>query len=837
MILRKLRLHIIILLTLTVGYIVPARAQINPTDSLATAIDSVTNANPADSGLKKVDKINLSTDSVYSTPIEKEGFLQDDVDYTATDSIPVDPVTGAVEMFNEAYVKYQDITLKAGYIRIDFNTSTLYAKGLEDSTGKVVQKPIFTEAGKSYRSDEMYYNFSTKKAKIKKVITKEGEGFLHGEDIKKTGDKVIYVKNASYTTCSHEHPHYRIRTTKAKVIPGEKVVTKFAYLEIVDVPTILMVPFGFFPTTEKRKSGILIPTYGSSPFRGYFLKEGGYYWAASEFFDVTLRGDIYTQGGWGLRAQTKYKKRYAYSGNLNLSYNLIRFGREEFAEFNSGAFDNRSDFAIRWVHNQDPKANPTFRFNADVNIASSSFYQVTSTNTQDILTNQLTSSVSFTKTWPGKPYNLTVSARHFQNNANEQLTITLPRATFAVNRQFPFKRKKAVGRRKWYEEIGLTYTGNTSNEVNTTLNSQFFTEEVLLDNARNGVSHVIPISANYRVFDNFVFNPSINYTERWYLRRRDYRFVDSTNSVVQDTVDGFFANRSFNASANLSTKLYGTFRYKGYVQALRHVVTPTIGLSYRPDFSEDFWGYYQEVQSDTMGNTDRFDRYTGQLYGSAPSGRQGSVTFALLNTLETKVRSKQDSSGLKKIKLLERFSLNTSYNMAADEFKWQPLRFTTSSSALNGLVNMNYTANFDFYGYDEELGERVNKSAQEVNGMWLRPTNQTFTSGLSLNPNSFRKKGKQKKQNQQENQNEGENEDGTGVEGIGITEGDPDYYDPRTTFEFKEQWSLTLNYNLRKTYSGLETTVFNLLMYLEIFNSPKIGRLVLEPVMTLQLKM
>ena len=804
----RLGLKIIILLTLIVGFVVPSQAQVQPTDSSDFHMDSIAISpfyqNPSDTNLKKTDKIRLSPDSVYST--NADGFLEDNVDYTAEDSIVGSPGDGSAELYNKAYVKYQDITLEAGYIKIDFNTSTLFARGIRDTSGKMVQKPLFTEGGKTYRADEMRYNFETKKAKIKKVITQEGEGFLHGEDVKKFGENILFIKNASYTTCSHEHPHFRIRTNKAKVIPGEKVVTQFAYLELLDIPTFLMVPFGFFPTQTKKKSGILVPAYGSSPFRGYFLKDGGFYWAGTDHVDLSIKGDIYTQGGWGLRALSNYKKRYAYSGNLSLSYNLIRFGREEFAEYNSSAFDNRSDFGIRWTHNQDPKAHPNFRFNANVNIASATFYQVTSTNPQDILTNQLASSVSINKSWPGKPFNLSVSARHNQNNATKALSFTLPQATFSVNRLFPFKKKVAVGKKKWFEEIGITYTANTANEIRTTLDADIFNRETLLDNARNGISHSIPISANYKIFNNFVLNPSVNYTERWYFKRQDYRFVDSTNSITSDTSSGFFANRDFSAQVNLSTKAYGTFYFKGYLKALRHVLTPTVGLSYRPDFSDEFWGYYQTVQSDSLGNTELRDRYISQLYGSAGSGKQGNVNFGLQNILEAKVRSSKDSSGIKKVKIFERMSLNTSYNMAADEFNWQPLRIAATSTVLNGLVNLNFNSSYSFYGYDEELGSAVNESSLNTNGKLLRPLRETLASGINLNANTFKSKSKKKNTGEKKKKEEGGKED-ENTPKLGITEGDLNYYDPRVKIDFKPTWNLRLSYSLTKSYNGLASTV------------------------------
>lgn len=806
----RLGLKIIFLLTLVVGYVVPSIAQIEPADSSNAIMDSIGISrfyqNPSDTNLKKTDKIRLSPDSVYST--NGGGFLKDDVDYTAEDSIVGSPGEGSAELYNQAYVKYQDITLEAGYIKIDFNTSTLYARGISDSSGKIVQKPLFVEGGKSYRADEMRYNFETKKAKIKKVITQEGEGFLHGEDVKKLGENVLFIKNASYTTCSHEHPHFRIRTNKAKVIPGEKVVTQFAYLELMDIPTFLMVPFGFFPTQTKKKSGILVPAYGSSPFRGYFLKDGGFYWAGTDYVDLAIKGDIYTQGGWGLRALSNYKKRYAYSGNLNLSYNIIKFGREEFAQFNSSAFDNRSDFGIRWTHNQDPKAHPNFRFNANVNIASATFYQVTSTNPEDILTNQLASSVSINKSWPGKPFNLSVSARHNQNNATKALSFTLPQATFSVNRMFPFKRQVSVGKKKWFEEIGITYTANTANEIRTTLDSDIFNKRTLLDEARNGISHSIPIAANYKIFKNFVLNPSINFTERWYFKRQDFRFVDSNNTVTSDTVNGFFANRDFRAQVNVSTKVYGTFYYKGYLKALRHVMTPTVGLSYKPDYSDDFWGYYQNVQSDSLGNTESRDRYASQLYGSASSGRQGNVNFGLQNILEGKIKSSKDSSGVKKIKILERLSLSTSYNMAAEEFQWAPLTLAATSTLFSGLVSLNFNSSYSFYGFDEDLETAVNESSWNTNGQLLRPVRESLASGINLNANTFKGKGKKKgkKKDQEENEDETAKEGG-GPVALGITEGDPDYYNPKTRFDFKPTWNLRLNYTLNKNYSGLSSTI------------------------------
>jgi len=818
--LSKRVLKFIILLTAIVGFVVPANAQVETGDTLKSP----------DSGIRVPDTIlkadtlnlppdttaanfNLSTDSIYGTPISGQtdggGFLTSMVEYTATDSIVGSLAIGEAYLYNQAEVKYENMSIKAGYIQINFDNSEVYATGLRDTSGVIVQKPIFIEGGKSYRADTMRYNFDTKKAKIKRIITKEGEGYLHGEDVKKVSDKIFYIKNAAYTTCSHEHPHFEIKTPKAKVIAGDKIVTKFAYIEVLDVPTPLMVPFGFFPTTETRKSGIIIPQYGKNENRGYFLTNGGYYWAINDYVDLTVTGDIYSQGGYGVSGRSNYRNRYKYSGSLGVNYSKVKYGREEFLEYGSQFFADNSQFAINWTHNQDPKANPSTRFAANVNLSSSNYFKLNSTDRDEVLQNTINSSISLNKNWEGKPYNLTATINHTQNNSTNDMTVTLPDVNFAVNRQFPFKRKNAVGSKKWYEEIGYSYNVTGKNEIRTKLGKPFFTETVFADSARNGIQHRIPISANYKVFKHFVLNPSFNYNERWYFQRSEWGFVDSLNgepvyrAQVVDTVNGFYGVRDFSASANLSTKLYGQWNYKGFLKAIRHVATPTVGFSYRPDFSTDFWGYYQEVQVDTLGNTDLRNQYNYGLYGSPGQGVQGNVNFSLLNTLESKIRNKKDSTGTKKVKLLERFSLSTSYNIAADEFKWAPLNLAMSSSILQGLISLNYSASFDLYGYDEEAGQRVNEYAYKVNGKLLRTTNQRFTTGLNLDASRF-KFGKDKS-NEGGNNNKVE-QPGFGND-LGITRGDVDYYRQRRYVDFEMPWSMNINYNLQKSYSGLESTV------------------------------
>jgi len=792
-----------ILLTAIVGILCTSRAQTPPADSLRQARDS--SAIPP-SEIDSNGTFRLNPDSSYATAVPSEqGLLDAELLYDAKDSIIGNIQQGIIELYNEAVVEYEDIKLRAGYIRINFETSELYAIGLADTAGIVRQKPIFTENGKDYRANEMRYNFDTQKAKLRKIITAEGEGFLHGENVKKTSDEVFYIKNASFTTCSHETPHFRIITPQAKVISNKKIVTRFAYLELLEVPTPLMLPFGFFPTTSERQSGILIPSYGSSQFRGFFLRDGGYYWAINDYLDLTMRGDIYTQGGFAMSANTNYTKRYRYRGSLSLDYDRLKFGREEFSQFERAAFQDQTNFAIRWSHNQDAKAHPTRRFSANVNIASTNYNQVTQTQPENILQNRLNSSISYSKSWQGKPYNLTVNLNHSQNNQTESLNLTLPQINFAVNRFNPFQRKTQVGQKKWYENINVNYTLDARNQISTTMDSPNLLEDIFTK-GRAGIQHNLPISANYKLLNHIVFTPSVRYVERWYPNKLNFSYNADSNRVETDTVQGFFANREFSVNSNFTTNLYGTWRYqKGFLKALRHKMTPSVGFSYTPDFSRDFWGYYQAVQVDSLGTIERRNQFQNGTYGSAGNRLQGNANFGVQNTLEAKVKSKKDSTGVRKISLLERFSANTAYNMAAEEFNWSDLRVNASSSILNGLIRMNYNASFDLYGTATDTSGRtvrINEFAFKANNQLARLKNQSFTIGLNINAqnvqfnNSSGGNNTNAGNNQTQDKAPPADDDRAYESGLGITGGDLNYYGLTDYQDFNLPWSLRVDYNL-----------------------------------------
>ncbi|MCC5916349.1 MAG: LPS-assembly protein LptD [Cryomorphaceae bacterium] len=751
------------------------------------------------------DSIQPDTTERKMPPIEfrTSNSLEEIIDSDALDSIVSNMREEKTFLYNKAVVIYGDIKLEAGYMEIDMKINEVLATGFYDSTGALVQKPVFTEGGKEYRTDTIRYNFDTGKAIIKQLLTQEGEAFMQGERAKKMDDDVMYINRASYTTCSHETPHFRIMTTKTKVIPNERLVTGPAYLEVLELPTPLALPFGFFPTMEERKSGILIPAYGSSLERGHFLRGGGFYLSISDYWDYTIRTDIFTRGGYGLFNTVNYAQRYKFKGNVNLDYNRIIIGRPEFDAFN--AYQNSSDFSIRWSHQQDPKANPNLQFSANVNIATQSFNQLATQDPNSFLSNQLNSSVNLTKSFPSRPFTLGVQAGHDQSNATGNLNLNLPTVNFNMNRIFPFKRSMAVGKDLWYEKIMVQYTGNFQNRIETTLDEFEVSPQFLADNSKSGVRHNVPISASYKVFKFFTLAPSVNYSQQWFFSRNEFRHnpdrpaIDSVTGrplMQVDTIreSGFFTPQTFNVRADLTTKIYGMWNYKkGPLKALRHVLTPLVGLSYSPDFSDPFWGSYQEVQINPEGETQRLTQYGQNTFAGPGAGRQGNVNFRLDNVVEAKMRSKRDTTGERKIKLLEGFTINGSYNMAAEQFQWSQVRITARSSILKGLISFNYNTAFDPYGLDEN-GQRINEFYLNTDGRLLRPVNSQFnvTTNLSSKTFDFLKSGKENPAKQPV----GNGYDPLNVEsGFGAyTTGDPNYFHLNYFVDYTATWNLTLNY-------------------------------------------
>ena len=624
----------------------------------------------------------LRRDSV-KTPRPAGAFLDDPITGKNTDSLVYDVRNKLVYIYNKGDVTYQNSNLKADYMRIDMDSKMVYAYGKPDTLdGKdIVTKPEFTEGSATYQMDTITYNLDSKKAKIKGVATQQGDGWLVGGSVKKMPDNTINIEHGKYTTCDHtDHPHFYLAMTKAKVIPGKKVITGPAYLVMEDVPIYFLgIPEGFFPINMGPKSGLLMPTYGEEYSKGFFLRDLGYYFTLGEYADLAVRGGFYTLGSWEASAASRYIKRYKYSGSFNMQYSNVKTG-----EKGEDDYIKQSNFRIQWTHSQDPKANPGSTFSASVNFATSGYSRYSATNLNDILSTQTNSTVSYSKNWAGTPFSLSANMAISQNSQNKTISITLPTMVFNVSRFYPFKRKEKQGKDRWYEKISMQYTGKMTNSVTTT-ESEVFSKETL-ENMKNGIEHSIPISASFNLFNYINLSPSVNYNEKWYFKKVEFEWNPVTNQTdTLPTNYGFYRLYNYNFSVSASTTVYGMYDFTKKsrdrkIQAIRHTLTPSIGFSYAPDFSDPKYGYYQTRQTDSTGRFTTYSPYAVNAYGVPSSGRSMSMNFSLSQNLEMKVLSKRDTSGVKKIKLIDELRISGSYNFLADSMGLSniPVSFRTT---------------------------------------------------------------------------------------------------------------------------------------------------------------
>lgn len=672
--------------------------------------------------LKSSDSTQVQADTVQ---------LGDDfrskVVYHGRDSIIYDLEGNRVLLYGDAEITYEDINLKAAYIEINYNTRILSANGLPDSSGKLTGQPVFKQGGEEFRSKTIRYNFDTRKGRIADITTKEGENYVHGNTVKKEADNTTYIRDGYYTTCELEHPHYYISATKIKVIPDNKIVSGPANMVIADVPTPVAIPFGFFPNKRGRTSGIIFPNYGESEQLGFFLQNGGYYFGFSDYFDLALTGDIYSRGSWRVNAYSNYANRYRYGGNLSFNYSFTKTSQPELPDYSE-----EKGFFIRWNHRQDAKARPNSSFTASVNAGSSEFYKNNITSSQNYLTNTFQSSIAYSKSWQGKPYSFSASLSHSQNTNTRDISLSLPSANFSVTRQEPFRRKIQVGGVKWYEKIGVSYNNTVLNTI-TTKDTLLF-KEGSLDDFRYGMQHAIPINTSFTVAKYFTLSPSFNYNERWYLKTINKQFDPETNTVRIDTINGFDAARDFNAGVGMNTRVYGVLQFrKGKVSAIRHVMIPTLSYSWRPDFSEPGWGTYKTVQTDSLGNTARYSKFEGSIFGGAPAGKVSAINFALDNILEMKVRQETDTAtNEKKLKLLESLSAGLSYNFAADSLKMSMLNVAGRTTLFEKL-NLNFNGTWDPY-VTLPGGGRINTTELSANDRLLRFNSANFAANFVLTP-------------------------------------------------------------------------------------------------------
>jgi hypothetical protein len=691
------------------------------------------------------DSLMLLADTLAKPAIKpKVDVVDSPVDYKAADSLEIDPVNQKVYLYGDANVKYKNITLDADYIEFDMAKNEVFAKGMPDSSGTVSGKPVFTEGSDKYDSEFLRYNFKTKKGYIQKVVTEQEGGFLHSKTTKREPGGVINLKDGKYTSCDAANPHYYVALTKAKVLPKNKIVSGPAYLVIEDIPLPLVLPFGFFPNKKGQASGILIPQYGEEMNRGFFLREGGYYFAVNKYMDLRVTGDIYTKGTWGARIGSQYVRKYKFSGNVDLKYYKNVSGDKDI-----GTQTASRDYSVNWSHRQDPKSSPNSTFSANVNMSSSSYDKNHSYSTESYLTNTKSSSISFTRRWPNSPFNFSGSFNHQQNSLNKTVTLGLPRLTFNVSRIYPFRGKKSAGKSRWYDNIELSYSSMLDNTINTT-DSAFLTSR-MFDNMRNGFKHTIPLSTAIRPFSNFSISPSVMYTGVLYTQsihkswNADY-YNASTNSygrVEVDTIKGLRYAHSYQPSISMSLnpRIYGMFQFvnpNARIQAIRHVIQPSVSVSLVPDIRSITPDYYDTVQTNADGSKKQvYSIFEGGIYGTptVAGGKSGSVNFALNNNLEMKVRSSRDTSGqLKKVKLLESLNFSTNYNIFADSMNWSPINISGRTNLFN-KINITFGGTVDMYALNS-AGNRINQFQWSVDHKLGRLTRAFLSLDMSLNSSS-----------------------------------------------------------------------------------------------------
>lgn len=630
----------------------------------------------------------VPADSVAGDTVsQRRDELEAPVVYQSKDSM-VWYKNGNAYLYGAGQVNYQRIELKANEITIDLETSTVYAQGTVDSTGTETGRPVFADGSTPYESKTMSYNFKSRKGLINNVTTQQGEGYMTSNTVKKGPDNEFYIRNGRYTTCEeHEHPHFYVSLTRAKMRPDEDVVFGPAYLVVADVPLPLALPFGFFPFTKDYSSGFIMPSYGDELERGFYLRDGGYYFAISDLVDLKLTGEIFTKGSWGANAISNYRKRYKYSGNVNLSYMVTKTGEKNMPDYSVS-----KNFKVVWSHRQDAKANPNQNFSASVNYATSNYERNNlSSMYNPALTSQSirTSSVSYSRSFPNQKLNLSSSFNISQNMRDSTLSLTLPSLNWSVSRIYPFKKKKARGEEKWYEKISFTYSGSLSNSI--TAKESEILEKSLIKDWRNGVKHSIPVSATFTAFKYINITPSFNYTERWYSYKVNRSWDEERMREVRDTTYGFNRVYNYNLSVSANTKLYGFYKplIGKKVQMIRHVFTPSVSYTLTPDFGHSRYGYYKSyTYTDAQGEvrTVDYSPYAGSLYGVPGKGRSGSINLNVSNNVEMKVNSDRDSTGVRKISLIDELGGSISYNMAAKTKPWSNL-----STRIRLKLTKNYT--------------------------------------------------------------------------------------------------------------------------------------------------
>jgi len=714
-----------------------------------------TNAGNITLSTDSLNKVTIDTAKISSPQKQKSNQIDAEINYSAQDSI-VFLGNGTGFLHGKSDIKYKNINLKADFVRVKMDSSLIFAHGTIDSVGAKVGEPVFKEGETEYTSKELTYNLKTKKGYIRQAVTKQGEGYIISDRTKKTSTDILCIAGGKYTTCdNHDHPDFYLSLSKGKVKPGGYIVTGPAHLVICDVPLPIAIPFGFFPFTDKYSSGVLMPTFVDELTRGFGLNNGGYYFAFNDYMDMEIRGDIWTKGTWSVSASTKYLKRYKFNGNFAIDYREDVTGEKDMPDYKMSP-----NLSIRWSHSQDQKANPYFNFSSSVNFSTSGYNRSNINNyANSSLTSQNTkaSSVSFSQRFPDSPFSLSGSMNIDQTTRDSMINLSLPNLNISMSRIYPFKRKNAVGNERWYEKISMSYSGTFANSIHTKeyslLSSSF------VNDWKNGMRHSIPVGATFNLLKYINVSPSINYTERWYLQSINKSWDTANQKDKIETVNGFHRVFDYNMGVSASTKLYGFYMpiraiFGDKIDRIRHVLTPSIGFSYTPDFSDPKWGYYDSYTKTIQDKTDptvfteqedKYSHYERNLYAPSFGGKSGNINFSLGNNVEMKVRNDKDTTGTNpfiKVSLIDNFSVSGGYNLAADSLQWS--QFSTNLRLKFGKsYSLSLSGSFEPYLYGVN-GQRINKLRWN-NGQFPRFQGTSTSYSYTISNDTFKKKDKKNK--------------------------------------------------------------------------------------------
>lgn len=750
---------------------------------------------------------------------KKSGALDAPVTFSSDDSMVYDAKSKVARLYGNSKVKYQNMDLASDRIQMSLDSSLVRATGTADTTGAIFGTPVFTMGQDKYESDTMAFNFKTKKGFINNVYTEQQDGYLSSQHSKRDSSGVLYLEHGRYTTCDQPHPDFYIALSRAKVRPGKDVVFGPAYLVVADVPLPLAIPYGFFPFTKSYSSGFIMPTYGDESSRGFYLRDGGYYFAISDKWDLKLLGEIYTKGSWGLSVASNYRKRYRYNGSFFFSYQNTKNGDKGMPDYTE-----QTSFKLQWSHRQDSKANPFSSLSASVNFASTSYERNNLTsmyNPQSYTQSLRTSSVNWSTTFSSIGMTLSGSANLSQNMIDSTVSLTLPDLNISVSRFYPFKRKHMAGKERWYEKISMSYTGQLSNSIDT--KEEMLFKSNLIKDWRNAFQHNIPINANFTLFNYININPSFNFTDRMYSNKVMKSWDEQAQVERADTTYGFYNVYNWSMSVGASTKMYGFWVpskkiFGDKIQAIRHVITPQVTFSYAPDCGSRYYDTYQKTDADGNVSLVEYSPYANGLFGVPSRGKTGSITFDVSNNIEMKVKSDKDSTGFKKLSIIDELGFNMGYNLAAKEKPWSDL---TVRLRLKWWKNYTFNLNAVFATYAYELDENgtpyVSNHTEYSKGRFGRFQGLSQNISFTLNPEKLKKwfgGGDDEKEDEEDTENDEDND--TGVESnidddmvngqksakkknSGKAETDEDGY-----MKFSMPWSLTVGYgiSMRENTSG-----------------------------------